>query len=114
MTVRELMDRIHEAGGKLRVRDGQLYSRRVPECLAAELKLLKGEVVRHLHLETASDPTSGDYRFPRCPNRECGSFCLYRKNNRGDFTCESCGLSGITEARARRVWSNRMPPQGES
>jgi hypothetical protein len=39
--------------------------------------------------------------FPHCPN--CLSFVLYRRDNLGNFTCETCGLNGIDEPTARRV-----------
>ena len=45
MTASELIDRIREAGGKLRVRDGQLYSKQIPEALVSELSRLKPEVI---------------------------------------------------------------------
>jgi hypothetical protein len=41
------------------------------------------------------------HHFPHCPR--CTSYFLYRKNNQGDYQCETCGLEGITEAQARRV-----------
>ncbi len=44
---------------------------------------------------------SGASSFPHCPR--CGSFHLYRRNNQGNYECESCGLLEIDEARARRV-----------
>jgi hypothetical protein len=48
-------------------------------------------------LEANSDRRS----LPHCP--KCASYALYRKNNQGDYTCETCGLTGITEEIARRV-----------
>jgi len=39
--------------------------------------------------------------FPHCP--KCASYALYRKNNAGNYECQTCGESGITEAVARRV-----------
>jgi transposase-like protein len=38
--------------------------------------------------------------FPHCPR--CLSFALYRKNNRGDYECQTCGETSITEAWARQ------------
>ena len=39
--------------------------------------------------------------FPHCPR--CASHTLYRKNNQGNYECESCGLKNISEEVARRV-----------
>jgi len=39
--------------------------------------------------------------FPHCPR--CASYALYRRNNEGDYECETCGLEGIAEAVARRT-----------
>jgi hypothetical protein len=38
--------------------------------------------------------------FPHCPR--CASYALYRRNNVGNYECESCGLEEITEVLARR------------
>lgn len=37
--------------------------------------------------------------FPHCPR--CGSFYLYRKNNNGDYECQTCELGNITEDEVR-------------
>lgn len=58
MTARELIDQIHEAGGKLRVIDGQLYSKRIPERLAPELKRLQVEIAGYLRLEAVANQFS--------------------------------------------------------
>jgi predicted RNA-binding Zn-ribbon protein involved in translation (DUF1610 family) len=39
--------------------------------------------------------------FPHCPR--CASYALYRKDNLGDYECQTCGMQGIEESRARRV-----------
>jgi len=39
--------------------------------------------------------------FPHCPR--CASYALYRKNNIGDYECQTCGMQGIEESTARRV-----------
>lgn len=39
--------------------------------------------------------------FPHCPR--CASYALYRKENLGDYECQTCGLQGIEESLARRV-----------
>ena len=101
MTATELLAQISEAGGKLRLRDGRLYSKSVPEHLVPELERLKLELVRYLGLKAASDPFSPEYVFPSCPG--CQGFALHRKNNVGDYECQGCGLKDISEARARRT-----------
>jgi len=53
----------------------------------------KGEIVMPERLRAA--PTT----FPRCPN--CASFYLYRRNNIGNYECQTCGLEGITAVVAR-------------
>lgn len=44
---------------------------------------------------------TGRMIFPHCPR--CSSYALYRRNNQGDYECESCGLQGISGQVARRV-----------
>jgi predicted RNA-binding Zn-ribbon protein involved in translation (DUF1610 family) len=39
--------------------------------------------------------------FPHCPR--CTSYALYRKDNLGDYECQTCGLMAISEEQARRV-----------
>ncbi|MFZ0662425.1 MAG: hypothetical protein WAM66_07020 [Acidobacteriaceae bacterium] len=39
--------------------------------------------------------------FPHCPR--CASYALYRKDNLGDYECQTCGMQGIEESTARRV-----------
>lgn len=39
--------------------------------------------------------------FPHCPR--CASYALYRKNNIGDYECQTCGMQGIEERTARRL-----------
>jgi hypothetical protein len=39
--------------------------------------------------------------FPHCPR--CSSFDLYRPNNIGSYSCETCGLENISPEVARRV-----------
>lgn len=39
--------------------------------------------------------------FPHCPR--CASYALYRKNNIGDYECQTCGMQGIEESTARRL-----------
>jgi uncharacterized protein (DUF983 family) len=48
-----------------------------------------------------SQQEPGQKLFPHCPR--CTSFALYRKNNQGNYECETCGLTGIPEEVARRV-----------
>jgi len=98
VTATELLARISEAGGKLRLRDSRLYAKGVPECLVPDLKRLKPELIRYLRLEAASDTFSPAYVFPHCPR--CSSYSLYRKNNRGDYQCMTCELTGISEIQA--------------
>ena len=43
--------------------------------------------------------------FPHCPR--CASYALYRRNNIGDYECQTCGLEGISEVIARRT-SDRL------
>lgn len=46
-------------------------------------------------------PTEGQRVFPHCPR--CASYDLYRKDNQGDYECETCGLNDISETVARRI-----------
>ena len=39
--------------------------------------------------------------FPHCPH--CLSYYLYRRNNQGNYQCESCGFEDISETVARRT-----------
>ena len=39
--------------------------------------------------------------FPHCPH--CLSYYLYRRNNQGDYQCQSCGFEDINETAARRT-----------
>jgi hypothetical protein len=39
--------------------------------------------------------------FPHCPR--CASYALYRKNNIGNYECDTCGLIDISETAARRI-----------
>jgi hypothetical protein len=39
--------------------------------------------------------------FPHCPR--CASYDLYRRNNIGDYECQTCGLREIEEFVARRT-----------
>jgi hypothetical protein len=39
--------------------------------------------------------------FPHCPR--CASYALYRRNNIGNYECQTCGLRDITEVVARRI-----------
>lgn len=67
----------------------------------------------HPAAEKSSAPDD-DSSFPRCPNMQCHSYFLYRRNNIGDFTCESCGLMGITEARAGAGLVEMNQPETET
>lgn len=60
---------------------------------------LSSTVEQKLHV--ARDASSPAYRFPSCP--ECHSFALYRRNNVGDYDCETCKAKGISELRARGI-----------
>jgi hypothetical protein len=39
--------------------------------------------------------------FPRCPH--CASFALYRRNNVGNYECQTCRVWDIDETAARRL-----------
>lgn len=39
--------------------------------------------------------------FPHCPR--CASYALYRRDNIGDYECQTCGLQSIEESSARRL-----------
>lgn len=43
----------------------------------------------------------GQKVFPHCPG--CASYYLYRKGNVGNYQCETCGLTEISETVARRI-----------
>jgi hypothetical protein len=61
--------------------------------------------IEHAAAATFAPPTpsSGSKAptLPDCPR--CSSYCLYRKNNIGNYECLTCELGGITESTARRV-----------
>jgi 5-methylcytosine-specific restriction endonuclease McrA len=42
--------------------------------------------------------------FPHCPR--CASYALYRRNNVGNYECQSCGLPDIAEVLVRRKQIN--------
>jgi hypothetical protein len=69
VTACELIDQIHKAGGKLRVMDGQLYSKRIPESLVGELKRRKPDIIRYLcegnQKNEAREPAATE-----CPRQE--------------------------------------------
>jgi uncharacterized protein (DUF983 family) len=53
-------------------------------------------------LERYREQSGGEARpFPHCPR--CTSYALYRKNNQGNYECQTCELKNITEEAARRV-----------
>ncbi|PSH04626.1 MAG: hypothetical protein CXZ00_07395 [Acidobacteria bacterium] len=52
-------------------------------------------------IETTINDPRKPLPFPRCPS--CGSYYLYRENNRGNYNCERCELGNISEEMARRV-----------
>jgi len=54
MTAQELLEAIHDAGGRVSIVDGWLEVERVPKRLLQELKRLKAEIVRHLELGKSS------------------------------------------------------------
>ncbi len=95
----ELVEDAKKAGAVLTLEAGEKIRLQMPESAAHLIDLLaqhKAELIGILQACGGRVAT-----FPRCPN--CLSFALYRRNNRGNFACETCGLKGINEATARRV-----------
>jgi hypothetical protein len=56
---------------------------------------------RALERYRSQQAESGQQPFPHCPR--CGSYALYRKNNQGDYECETCDPKNISQDVARRV-----------
>jgi hypothetical protein len=55
----------------------------------------------HIFPEFTTPAGEGPRVFPHCPR--CASYALYRRNNIGNYECQTCGLIDITEAVARRI-----------
>ncbi len=98
MTGGELVEAIAAAGGVLAL-EGDSLRFRVPEHaahLVGKLREHKPELVALLRRIGGRVAT-----FPHCPR--CASYALYRKNNIGDYECQTCGMQGIEESTARWV-----------
>ena len=94
MSAEELLAAAIRAGGTVRLReDGKAVAVNCPADLIPQLRAHREEIISLLRSRASV--------FPHCPR--CGSYYLYRRNNAGPYECESCGLLGIDEARARRV-----------
>ena len=61
------------------------------------------EIARRTLAKYYEEHPSGPVRppFPHCPR--CASYALHRKNNLGNYECETCGEREIPEVVARRV-----------
>ena len=55
----------------------------------------------NLHSENGVGAGGRIAAFPHCPR--CRSYALYRRNNTGNYECQTCGLLEIEESVARRL-----------
>ena len=97
MNLPSLVAEVRRAGGTLTLEGDTVRYRLPPDALhlVGELRAHKTEIVELLRREGTKTT------FPHCP--QCASYDLYRKNNVGDYECQSCGLQNIAEQTARRV-----------
>jgi len=98
-TIIELVGNLKKAGAVLTLEADEKIKFQVPESAAHLIDMLaqhKAQLIGILQARGGRVAT-----FPRCPN--CLSFALYRRDNLGNFACETCGLKGIDEVTARRV-----------
>lgn len=98
MTAEQVADEVEKNGGVLKL-EGDSIRCSLPKDalhLADALKAHKQELVRILRQRGGRIAA-----FPHCPR--CASYALYRKDNIGDYECQTCGLMAISEEQARRV-----------
>ena len=98
MSTDELVGIVERAGGTL-ILHGDKVKYQLPDAvahLAVALKERKSELVALLRRRGGRVAA-----FPHCPR--CASYALYRKNNIGDYECQTCGLRRIEESTARRL-----------
>src|SRR6185312_6934737 len=98
MSVRELIDAIIAKGGVLTLNGEQLKFRLPKDAvyMLSRLREQKSGVTEILKARGGRAAT-----FPHCPR--CSSYALYRRNNIGNYECETCGLPNIPEEVARRT-----------
>jgi hypothetical protein len=99
LTAIELVENLKKAGAVLTLEASEKIKFQVPKSAAHLITLLaqhKTELIGILQVSGGRVAT-----FPHCPN--CLSFALYRRNNLGNFACETCGLKGINEVMARKA-----------
>jgi Zn ribbon nucleic-acid-binding protein len=97
VTVAELVETVKKSGGVLAL-DGEQIKFQLPPNATHLLDLLrehKQELITILRARGGRVAT-----FPHCPR--CASYALYRKNDMGNYECQTCGLQEIAEAIARR------------
>ena len=94
----ELLDCVERAGGVIRL-DGDRLKCQLPRDsvhFADFLRRHKQELIGILRARGGRVAA-----FPHCP--QSTSYALYRRNNEGEYECQTCGLQGIDEVTARRV-----------
>jgi hypothetical protein len=94
----ELIDSVKRAGGVLELKGDKLRCQ-LPKDAAHFAEMLR-EHKREL-IDIVKARGGRIATFPHCPR--CSSYALYRKNNLGDYECETCGLREIAESTARQV-----------
>jgi hypothetical protein len=94
----ELLETVKRAGGVLEL-DGDKLKCLLPKDSAHLTGLLrehKQELTAILRARGGRVAT-----FPHCPR--CASYAMYRKDNRGNYECQTCDLQDIEESTARRI-----------
>jgi hypothetical protein len=94
----ELIDSVKRAGGVLEL-DGDKLRCQLPKDAIHFADLLREHKRKLIDIVKARGGRIAT--FPHCPR--CSSYALYRKNNLGDYECETCGLRDIAESTARQV-----------
>jgi|SRR6516162_26571 hypothetical protein len=94
----DLVEAVKRAGGVLAL-DGDGIEFRLPEWAAHFIEPLRQQKAEVIKLLQARGERVAS--FPHCP--KCASYALYRRDNTGNYECQTCGLQEITEGLARRV-----------
>jgi Zn ribbon nucleic-acid-binding protein len=98
VTTTELLDSVTRAGGVLEL-DGEKLKVQLPKDAVRFADLLRQRKQDLIDIVRARSGRVAN--FPHCPR--CASYFLYRRNNIGNYECQSCGLPDIDESTARRA-----------
>jgi len=101
MRAQALIAIVTKAGGKLRVKRGQLWALHVPPVLDAQLSGIKNEIIRHLQSQAYPDYQGARYRWQQvCHDGECDQML---KTPRGK-ACSLCHPFANGTPKGRLVW----------